>query len=362
MKRIAVQLYGHMRTYRYTYKNFFKYIIHSNQNDGYEIDIFIHTWEEFNRDKKECWYSHQDAFPTLNNKRLKSKDIADIIEIYKPKKILINTLQQGVLGQSLSLDKVAGLRIKYEKENRIKYDYIFTTRPDILFLKNIRIKYYLDLYQAEPELKGSLPDKFLFSSTILFRLGVIDGRYANEGDLVFFANFDARWKDIFRGDIPRIFACAYEKDFIILRENMLLNYKEQETSNHCNKKNNLLNFTYSKYGTAKQRIQNQLCYKLGQTMIINSKSIIGILFMPIYLLSTFLNYKQDQKIYHQKIKKDPTLKLPPLENYPDYQEALKYKEHLSYKLGKILLESFKTWHKGGLFKLWYKIRSLNRLS
>ncbi|MPO73650.1 glycosyltransferase family 2 protein, partial [Campylobacter jejuni] len=52
------------------------------------------------------------------------------------------------------------------------------------------------------------------------------------------------------------------------------------------------------------------------------------------------------------------LKLPPLENYPDYQEALKYKEHLSYKLGKILLESFKTWHKGGLFKLWYKIRSL----
>ncbi|MFY4714027.1 glycosyltransferase family A protein, partial [Campylobacter jejuni] len=109
-------------------------------------------------------------------------------------------------------------------------------------------------------------------------------------------------------------------------------------------------FNTNLYGTAKQRIQNQLCYKLGQTMIINSKSIIGILFMPIYLLSTFLNYKQDQKIYHQKIKKDPTLKLPPLENYPDYQEALKYKEHLSYKLGKILLESFKTWHKGGLFK------------
>ncbi|WP_079860679.1 glycosyltransferase family 2 protein, partial [Campylobacter jejuni] len=115
-------------------------------------------------------------------------------------------------------------------------------------------------------------------------------------------------------------------------------------------KDNKYQFNTNLYGTAKQRIQNQLCYKLGQTMIINSKSIIGILFMPIYLLSTFLNYKQDQKIYYQKIKKDPTLKLPPLENYPDYQEALKYKEHLSYKLGKILLESFKTWHKGGLFR------------
>ncbi|WP_193551902.1 glycosyltransferase family 2 protein, partial [Campylobacter jejuni] len=119
---------------------------------------------------------------------------------------------------------------------------------------------------------------------------------------------------------------------------------------------------HSKYGTAKQRIQNQLCYKLGQTMIINSKSIIGILFMPIYLLSTFLNYKQDQKIYHQKIKKDPTLKLPPLENYPDYQEALKYKEHLSYKLGKILLESFKTWHKGGLFKFPFLAKGVKKRS
>ncbi|EPE6688597.1 glycosyltransferase family 2 protein, partial [Campylobacter jejuni] len=29
-------------------------------------------------------------------------------------------------------------------------------------------------------------------------------------------------------------------------------------------------FNTNLYGTAKQRIQNQLCYKLGQTMIINS--------------------------------------------------------------------------------------------
>ncbi|MBZ7929213.1 glycosyltransferase family 2 protein, partial [Campylobacter sp. RM10542] len=97
------------------------------------------------------------------------------------------------------------------------------------------------------------------------------------------------------------------------------------------------------YGTAKQRIQNQLSYKLGQSMIINSKSIFGIIFMPIYLLSIFLTYKQEQKIYKQKIKKDPSLKLPPLESYPDYNEALKFKEHLSYKLGKALLKAFKTW-------------------
>lgn len=116
----------------------------------------------------------------------------------------------------------------------------------------------------------------------------------------------------------------------------------------------------SKYGTAKQRIQNQLCYKLGQTMIINSKNIVDILFMPIYLLSTFLNYKQDQRIYRQKIKKDPTLKLPPLENYPDYQEALKIKNYFSYRLGETLIKANKTWYKGGLFKFPFLIKEMKK--
>ncbi|MGJ0125632.1 hypothetical protein ACP0SK_08955, partial [Campylobacter coli] len=40
----------------------------------------------------------------------------------------------------------------------------------------------------------------------------------------------------------------------------------------------------TQYGTAKSRIQNQLSYKLGQTMIINSKNISGILFMPLYII------------------------------------------------------------------------------
>ncbi|HEF3642155.1 TPA: hypothetical protein R8I36_000607 [Campylobacter jejuni] len=116
----------------------------------------------------------------------------------------------------------------------------------------------------------------------------------------------------------------------------------------------------SKYGTAQQRIQNRLCYKLGQTMIINSKNIVDILFMPIYLLSTFLNYKQDQKIYHQKIKKDPTLKLPPLENYPDYQEALKMKNYFSYRLGEALMKASKTWYKGSLFKFPFLIKGIKK--
>ncbi|EKP0494219.1 hypothetical protein P2V47_001851 [Campylobacter coli] len=125
------------------------------------------------------------------------------------------------------------------------------------------------------------------------------------------------------------------------------------------KKNHELIF-YSKYGTAQARIKNQLSYKLGQAMIANSKSFLGYLIMPMALLSIIISYKQEQKIYQEKIKKDPSLKLPPLENYPDYKEALKLKNHLSYKLGQALIKANKTWYRGGYIKLWFEIAKIKK--
>ncbi|EJC1926828.1 hypothetical protein MX958_001150 [Campylobacter coli] len=112
------------------------------------------------------------------------------------------------------------------------------------------------------------------------------------------------------------------------------------------------------HGTAKSRIQNQLSYKLGQAMIVNSKSLLGYIRMPFVLSYIKDKHKQEQKIYQEKIKKDPSLKLPPLENYPDYKEALKEKECLTYKLGEALIKANKTWYKGGYVKLLFKIRKL----
>ncbi|HEB7603675.1 TPA: alpha-2,3-sialyltransferase, partial [Campylobacter coli] len=124
-------------------------------------------------------------------------------------------------------------------------------------------------------------------------------------------------------------------------------------------KDNLLSFQ-TQYGTAKQRIQNQLSYKLGQTMIINSKNIFGILFMPVYIISTLLSHRQEKKIYQEKIKKNPNLKLPPLESYPDHKEALKEKECLTYKLGEALIRANNNWYGGGYIKLWFEIGKLKR--
>ncbi|MFB1645984.1 glycosyltransferase family 2 protein [Campylobacter molothri] len=120
-----------------------------------------------------------------------------------------------------------------------------------------------------------------------------------------------------------------------------------------------INF-FCKYGTAKQRIQNQLSYKLGQTMIMRSASFSKILSMPFYLISTFLNHKLQQKIYQKKIEKNPSLKLPRLKSYPDYQEALKEKESFTYKLGKALIKANNDWYRGGYIKLWFEIRRIKK--
>ncbi|EAK0811274.1 hypothetical protein A0Y63_02570 [Campylobacter lari] len=133
----------------------------------------------------------------------------------------------------------------------------------------------------------------------------------------------------------------------------------QEKSTQLNQIQSKLSFQ-TKYGTAKTRIQNQLSYKLGQAMVVNSKSLLGYLIMPIALLSIMISHKQEQKIYQEKIKKDSSLKLPPLESYPDYKEALKLKNHLSYRLGQALIKANKTWYKGGYVKILFEVGKLKR--
>ncbi|EFO9556406.1 glycosyltransferase family 2 protein, partial [Campylobacter jejuni] len=155
------------------------------------------------------------------------------------------------------------------------------------------------------------------------------------------------------------------KDQIYL--NKTLEIKNQELSNQANQIqnlnqaiknkdefiNNLLSFQ-TKYGTAKSRIQNHLSYKLGQAMIVNSKSVLGFISLPFIILSIVISHKQEQKAYKFKVKKNPNLALPPLETYPDYKEALKEKECFTYKLGEALIQASKNWYGGGYIKFAFK--------
>ncbi|WP_293651986.1 hypothetical protein [uncultured Campylobacter sp.] len=91
--------------------------------------------------------------------------------------------------------------------------------------------------------------------------------------------------------------------------------------------------------TATQIIKNHLSCKLGEAMIANSKSLLGYIKMPFKLNHIKKEHNNEQKAYEKIIKKHPNLKLPPLETYPDYNEAIKIKEHLSYKLGEALIKA-----------------------
>ncbi|MFG5103989.1 glycosyltransferase [Campylobacter lari] len=153
-----------------------------------------------------------------------------------------------------------------------------------------------------------------------------------------------------------------EKDTIINNTSTELKQVKlsiQNTNKILHHTQHLLSFQI-KYGLAKQRIQNQLSYKLGQAMIINSKSLLGYIKMPFVLSYIKDKHNQEQKIYQEKIKKDPSLILPSLKNYPDYKEALKEKQCLTYKLGQALIQANKTWYGGGYIKLLFEIRKLKK--
>ncbi|WP_240779329.1 sulfotransferase family protein [Escherichia sp. E10V10] len=90
------------------------------------------------------------------------------------------------------------------------------------------------------------------------------------------------------------------------------------------------------YGAA-ERIKEGLEYRLGAIMIQHSKSIFGVISMPIAIV-------KERKIWHKQYISEKQSDLPPLCMYRDAHEANRVKQHLSYMLGKILVQK-----KGSIF-------------
>ncbi len=92
-------------------------------------------------------------------------------------------------------------------------------------------------------------------------------------------------------------------------------------------------------GTASARIHSHLAYKLGSAMTLNARSLLGWVRMPYVLSFIKESHKEEQRKYQIRIAKNPSLKLPKLESYPDYKEAIKEKQCFTYKLGQALIEA-----------------------
>ncbi|WDL69712.1 hypothetical protein IP364_07530 [Helicobacter winghamensis] len=288
---------------------------------------------------------------------------------------------------------------EYEKEQNIQYDYVIMMRADC----------EIDLLNGcnfRQEIEKISPDEFIDVKTV--EGGGIGNMIANYHTIEIFASFYKNYKSFVENSLfcrkcsihsfvfqwmsyhgkyaikspiafRHVFTKCLErmvipnisrelsKDLSALRdklgddrirliqaffETVILQYSNQ--SNY-NSSSNL--FDKKEIRTAKSRIQNQLAYKLGQEMIFNSKSLGGYIRMPFVLWNTAQKHKQQQKDYLEKVKKNPSLKLPPLESYLDYKEALKCKDHLSYKLGEALIRADNNRWGGGILDCYLRLES-----
>lgn len=199
MKKIAVQFFGHLRTFEKTYQSFLKNVIVPNINDGYEIDIFIHTWTE--KDHSTISFRNPNG-EEYKGSKLSATDKEHVQKIYNPKKIvyenqlicddaiffekLYNTKKsfKGVLNTVYTKNKSSDLRMEYEKDSGIKYDWVIVTRPDIEFFTPFRINDILGVYSKT---ECNIPEKGLFYATKIFaRAKVNDLRFIGGSDLIYF--------------------------------------------------------------------------------------------------------------------------------------------------------------------------------
>ncbi|MBX7490171.1 CatB-related O-acetyltransferase [Helicobacter turcicus] len=97
------------------------------------------------------------------------------------------------------------------------------------------------------------------------------------------------------------------------------------------------------------RVKNQLSYKLGSAML-DSKGFLKFFKLIFVLKKISKKHKKEKMIYECMLKVNPSLKLAPLEDHPDYKDALLVQESLNYKLGKALIEANNSkWAGGGGF-------------
>ena len=86
------------------------------------------------------------------------------------------------------------------------------------------------------------------------------------------------------------------------------------------------------------RVQRQLSYRLGSELL-KTKSFFKILSLPFRIYKQIVNFRLERKIYETLSIADEKFVLLPLEDYVDFDEALRTKNHLSYRLGSALIKN-----------------------
>ena len=202
--KIAIQLYGHLRTFLITAPYLMQNIVNANA-DVADCDIFIHTWDELDAKqqmphyKKAALYMGANLTNDMKYRMLEEynpvaykiehqnesddHDLQDI-EFVNGNISMATSFKNGFY----SFKSVNQLRREYEIKNGFIYDYVITTRPDILFFRPFSLRKILAA-EGNWSYFTKRMDEFIFSPYIVGYSDVIaQDRYVPGLDLFCFAS------------------------------------------------------------------------------------------------------------------------------------------------------------------------------
>lgn len=137
--------------YNYGYKYIKQAIL-----DGYDIDIFIHSWStEHQKGLEELYKPVSSHFE--ENKEFKLRNVVTKEELPTPYSFAVKSMWYS---RKRSVELVE----EYEKENNMKYDLVLLTRFDIALFKKFEFEKYdtENIYIAGPIIKAKLPSGEIF--------------------------------------------------------------------------------------------------------------------------------------------------------------------------------------------------------
>lgn len=157
-KRLAIQFYGYLRSFESCRDSFFENCVKPIEKAGFEVDIFMHTWEEV-----EYAYLSYDTEKgggtAFVPEKTPSKDY--LTRLYKLTKIAItaqiksaddekfvpmrcktNYKYKSSANVYYSMSCVNSLRVKFERESGVKYDAVLMMRADLFFHKKFSLGFF----------------------------------------------------------------------------------------------------------------------------------------------------------------------------------------------------------------------------
>ncbi|EHE9213355.1 hypothetical protein IFW04_001392 [Campylobacter upsaliensis] len=315
--KLAICFMGHLRTYKQTYESFLENVLKPNLKDAMweEIDIFIHTWDTF----EKSGFAWHEQNKEIDGVKITEQVICEVKQIYKPKKMLVETLMQD-RGMHLSIERSQKLALEYEKEQNISYDYIMVTRPDLYFHTPLILSSFINAYQKDEALKSiSLPKKHIFAAHNTFgRMLVDDRRLLCEGDLLWFGNIKPLPLILDAFNPQKIFLIPINyilhRDFFLQRENFRLGWVDKDSTL-----------------TAVSVIKSHLSYQIGE-IAMQCESFKDCFYLIFTLRIIKKKFNNQEKINSNYLY---------LSLCKDYPEFIKIKNSPTYKLGAKIIEIHK---------------------